>query len=163
MLSQIHSRVLDLGCGDGVLRPYIKDYVGLDISKTALLKRHANSVLGDAQELPFNSCVFSHVLMCEVLEHIPDQEKTLKEVWRVLSPNGHVFLSVPYGNNPHQIRQLEALRKYRMINITYQDGRLDVPYVKALLESCSFQVCWVNVLALKGVSNSVYALGEKTM
>ena len=34
-----------------------------------------------------------------MIEHVPDQFKLLKEIWRLLKPNGYVFLATPNGFN----------------------------------------------------------------
>lgn len=48
-----------------------------------------------AENLPFEDACFDMVFSSHVLEHIPDQGKALKEIYRVLKPGGYHFCVVP--------------------------------------------------------------------
>lgn len=108
-------KVLDLGCGNGRLYSFLKNhfknfhYVGIDFS-TALLaeakrahkkkgatKTCATFVEGDILSLPFPDNTFDTIFSIASLHHIPSQnfrEKAVKEIERVLKPNGHLVLLV---------------------------------------------------------------------
>ena len=107
-------RLLDLGCGNGrhtlEAARYPVRVVGLDFSpddlKTAKymyadLKRkgevrgHADSIIGDAQNLPFKDGAFDKALCTEVFEHIPDDRRGIAEFVRVAKPGAPVAVSVP--------------------------------------------------------------------
>ena len=69
------------------------DVLGIDISKGAIseAKRNPQGVkfsLGDACQLPFEDESFEAVLMFDLLEHLDDPSKSLREVHRVLKPRG---------------------------------------------------------------------------
>lgn len=49
----------------------------------------------DLQQLPFDSGSYDFVFASHVLEHIPDDEKAISEIRRVLKPNGIAILPVP--------------------------------------------------------------------
>ncbi|MEL6469745.1 MAG: class I SAM-dependent methyltransferase [Cyanobacteria bacterium J06623_4] len=49
----------------------------------------------DIQKLPFDENVYDFVFASHVLEHIPDDEKALSEIRRILKPNGVAILPVP--------------------------------------------------------------------
>jgi SAM-dependent methyltransferase len=62
---------------------------------------------GDAQELPFPDGHFDTVLVNEVLEHVPDQDKALLEIHRVLRPGGYLVVFSPnrwYPVETHGVR-----------------------------------------------------------
>lgn len=95
-------RVLEIGCGaGGMLGPLERygDVHGLDIDHefTAFCKsRGFERVLcGSGYELPYADASFDLVCLFDTIEHIPDDEQTLREVARVLRPGGAVFVSVP--------------------------------------------------------------------
>lgn len=102
---KIHPKsVLDVGCGEGFVLMRLrksdigKDLVGVDYSKTAIdigkkLHPSLNLKQGDIYKLPFKDNTFDLVICCEVLEHLEDPEKALKELTRVSKK--HVILSVP--------------------------------------------------------------------
>lgn len=49
----------------------------------------------DLQGLPFDDGSYDFVFASHVLEHIPDDEKALSEIRRILKPNGMAILPVP--------------------------------------------------------------------
>jgi SAM-dependent methyltransferase len=103
------ARVLDVGCGPGwylhaISRLYGNDLTAVDADPARVDAASALAVaevrLGDAQELPFADATFDRVLMSEVLEHLPDDARALREVHRVLRPGGILALSVPHVRYP---------------------------------------------------------------
>jgi len=107
------SLVLDAGCGSGRhLRGLAKlpdlRIVGIDRNakdlndaQTALknmpdaLSENYLVCRADINRLPFDSASFDCVICSEVLEHIPEHENALKELVRVLKPQGDLVVSVP--------------------------------------------------------------------
>jgi len=94
---------LDVGCGR---RPYektyfaaAKKYVGADY----LSDRSRPDVICSALRLPFADRSFETVVSTEVLEHVPDPLRTLKEMRRVLKPGGHLILSTPMYWPRHEV------------------------------------------------------------
>jgi SAM-dependent methyltransferase len=49
----------------------------------------------DLQQLPFDSETFDFVFASHVLEHVPDDERAISEIRRILKPNGVAVLPVP--------------------------------------------------------------------
>ena len=49
----------------------------------------------DLQQLPFNNHTYDFVFVSHVLEHIPDDEKAISEICRILRPSGIAILPVP--------------------------------------------------------------------
>lgn len=95
---------LDVGCGVGhVLRilPSSFKRFGVDYSRTSLslvrrrLGRDALLIQGSVMSLPFADATFDLVTCFEVLEHLQDDEGTIKEIARVLKAEGTLLLSVP--------------------------------------------------------------------
>ncbi len=121
------SKILELGCGQSkglrylVSHNYIKqeNIYGIDQSNVAIefLKKKlpkANLEQGNIYSLKFNDDTFDYVLMMEVIEHLEDPLKALKEVKRVLKPNGELIISFPnYLNFPWLIVRIlsEKLNK----------------------------------------------------
>ena len=55
----------------------------------------AATVRGDATAMPFADGGFDRVIAAEVLEHIPDDQRGLREIARVLRPGGIAAITVP--------------------------------------------------------------------
>lgn len=94
-------RFLDAGCGTGlVLRHLPKGSVGLDINPRHIVKskKHAPQkryVVADIYQIPFKDSYFSNIVCTEVLEHVLDPSKALRELARVLKPGGVIIGTVP--------------------------------------------------------------------
>lgn len=99
--------IIDIGCGDrgpeGELNPNCV-YIGMDLYQTATEWYDSKpDVYGDAQNLPFRDRTADCVLLLDVLEHLPDPEKCIGEVQRVLAPEGKVILQVPFLYPLHDV------------------------------------------------------------
>jgi ubiquinone/menaquinone biosynthesis C-methylase UbiE len=89
-----HSRVLDVGCGTGLLFSHVaaeaQAVVGVDISGKLLrqAKKHARDfrnvhlVQADADYLPFRNACFNTVFAFTVLQNMPKPFETLNEIKR---------------------------------------------------------------------------------
>ncbi len=92
--------VLDIGCAASLVRTCLKDtcrYIGLDYYRTAVaLYRTTPHVYGDAQSLPVKTASIDSVLLLDVLEHLPQPEKSIAEIRRVLKKEGKLILQIPF-------------------------------------------------------------------
>jgi SAM-dependent methyltransferase len=87
-------KVLEVGAGSGLLQDIVDDYTALDISATARQFFHKPFVEASATNMPFPDDSFDALWSIWVLEHIPNPEKALLEMRRVVKPGGHIFLRV---------------------------------------------------------------------
>lgn len=103
-------KVLEVGCGTGLILERVhkiaQDAVGVDIS-TGMLevcrKKGLNVMEGSATELPFEDNTFDLVYSLKVLAHVPDIEKAIREIVRVMKPEGRVVLEF---YNPFSLKGL---------------------------------------------------------
>lgn len=99
-------RVLDVGCGTGVLAREAAERVGadghvigLDLNEGMLaVARRVRPELewrhGDAMHLPFEDRAFDAVVSQFMLMFCPDPVAALREMWRVLAPAGRLAVAV---------------------------------------------------------------------
>jgi SAM-dependent methyltransferase len=67
--------------------------------KTADLESPLADYLCDVQDMPFDDASYDVVICNHVLEHVPDDEKAMKEILRILKPGGFSILQVPADFN----------------------------------------------------------------
>jgi len=109
------SRILDLGCGDGVTEVYLAEafpqatFSGIDVSDESIkvaaergLQR-CDYCSFDGRSVPFADQSFDAVFIAGVLHHITDDEnraQVLGEVNRVLRPGAPVYIFEQNPSNP---------------------------------------------------------------
>lgn len=108
-------KVLEVGSGQGSLQDLAADYTGLDISAAAASKYHKNFVVASATAMPFPDDTFDAVWTVWVMEHIPEPERALREIRRVLKPGGKLYLHVAW-NCPSWLADGFNVRSYSDFN-----------------------------------------------
>lgn len=113
------AKVLDFGCGDGrsidLFRRVLPqaDWTGVDIEASPEVasrrRQDGRFVTYDGYELPFPDRSFPLVYSHQVLEHVRKPELALREIARVLEPNG-LFIG--------QTSQFEPYHSYSLWNFT---------------------------------------------
>lgn len=95
------AKILDVGCGTGINLPLLSRFgqvLGVDNSPQAVdfYKEYGGqAVLSDATKLSLPSESQDLVTAFDILEHLDDDAKAVKEWCRVLKPGGYLFISVP--------------------------------------------------------------------
>ncbi|HSC26189.1 MAG TPA: class I SAM-dependent methyltransferase [Vicinamibacterales bacterium] len=107
------TRVLDAGCGEGVLVDEYADRLrieGLDPNYSSGRVRR-----GSLTSLPYADASFDRALCLDVLEHLTFEEQplALEELRRVLRPGGKLLVSVP--NLAHLQSRVHFLLRGRLI------------------------------------------------
>ncbi len=124
-------KILDLGCGEGVwLREFAKltgeqNVYGSDIDPESIQKaldqnpefKKENLKVSTAEDLQFESNMFDIVFQNEVLEHVVDDVKTIRECFRVLKPGGKIILFTPNSGWPFETHGMFIGKKYYWGNI----------------------------------------------
>jgi SAM-dependent methyltransferase len=119
-----HARVLELGCGPGWLwrenreripsgwaltltdfSPGMLDEARINLSS---LERPPHFRCVDAQALPFADSSYDAVLAHHMLYHVPDRQRALAEIARVLAPAGCLYAATNGSQNLLEIDELVA-------------------------------------------------------
>jgi SAM-dependent methyltransferase len=87
--------VLDLGCDEGSFPAGRTRATTVRLDRDVPGKRDGEFVRGDAAKLPFAVASFAAVIANHSLEHFDDLEGVLREIGRVLRPDGALFVAVP--------------------------------------------------------------------
>lgn len=107
------TRVLDAGCGEGVLVDEFAARLrieGIDANYSSERVR-----TGSLTALPFDDGAFDRALCLDVLEHLAfeEQPRALAELHRVLRPGGELLVSVP--NLAHLQSRLHFLLRGQLV------------------------------------------------
>ncbi len=123
-------RVLDVACGTGIVARRAAPRVGADGTVVGLelnegmleVARKISADIrpaiewrqGDATEIPFPDAAFDIVFCQQGLQFFSDQPAALREMYRVLVPNGRLALSVlrSIEHNPGYVALAEALERH---------------------------------------------------
>ncbi len=110
------TKVIDVGCGAGrhSFEAYRRgaDVIAFDQNASDLndvdeilqamkdegevpATARAEAVKGDALDLPFADGAFDCVIASEILEHVPEDDRAIAELVRVLKPGGTLAITVP--------------------------------------------------------------------
>lgn len=93
------SSLLDIGTGSGHIASFLSDYcsniVSVDLSDQRVVSQGYEFVEIKSEKLPFDNDSFDVVISNQVIEHIPNQELHVSEIFRILSPRGIVYSATP--------------------------------------------------------------------
>ena len=119
-------RVLEIGCGCGSEAELFAragaHYTAIDLTNAAasitrrrfqLLGFEGCFVQGDAENLPFPDASFDLVYSHGVLHHTPDTPRTIREIYRVLSPGGRAVVMLYYRDSFNYQVNLRIIRRLR--------------------------------------------------
>jgi len=104
------SNVLDVGAGSCLYGDLFShcDYKTQDFSQLTDSRQmrtgHYGKIdfISDVLEIPVADGSFDVVICTEVLEHVPEPIRLIKELARILRPNGRLILTAPLGSGIHQ-------------------------------------------------------------
>lgn len=122
------ARVLDAGCGAG---EYVEamgqrgadahgiEFVEEKVSQWQLSHPGDTRVRrGDLAGLAFSDNTFDIVLLNEVIEHVPDDNLALREIFRVLKPGGTFAMFSPNRFHPFETHGVYARKDNRHIGVS---------------------------------------------
>lgn len=169
--------ILDLGCGNGGAALALSErgakVTAVDFNpkriqklKENVLELHSkiHVLRGNAQNLDFPTGCFDWVILQDVLEHLPEPEKAVQEINRVLKKHGSVYISTPnrwsplnFISDPHWNLPLVSVFARRSVvfyvtkivgreNISRQDlaALLSLNKLRHLLEREGLQIQFVH-------------------
>lgn len=136
------ARVLDAGCGEGVLVEELraKGYDAMGVDRNCATP---HVLRGDILALPFSAQSVDVVLFLDVIEHLAfsDQARALDEIRRVLRSDGELIISIP--NLAHlysRIRLLTRGKLKRTASIDKHPGDRPIAEFLDLLKSRGFRI-----------------------
>lgn len=97
-------KLLDIGCSAGLMTeqyaPYFDDITAIDVDFPAVqhaarrnMSDNIQWAIMDSQQIGLPDAYFDVVTCTHIYEHVPDADKLMAEIRRVLKPNGACFFS----------------------------------------------------------------------
>jgi ubiquinone/menaquinone biosynthesis C-methylase UbiE len=95
--------ILDAAGGTGRVAQFLQypltKVVVADVAFNMLVETKKKTTLAPVQSpvevLPFSSNTFDRIILVDALHHVCDQEKSARELWRVLKPGGRLVIEEP--------------------------------------------------------------------
>jgi len=158
--------ILEIGCGAGAFGALVKQhrnckYTGVELTDNASEK--ASKLLDrvivaniENSTLPFQPGAFDCLILNDILEHLIDPWKILKELTLYLKPGGYVVISVPNVRFSEVIKDLVFRKKWEY----REQGVLDQTHLRFFTESSLRELCFsaaLEVITLKGINGIQYA------
>lgn len=119
--------ILDAGCGGGAytkILPKTSTIIALDLSKGAIKNAKENLesaniffIVATVDHLPLKDRFLSKIVCVDVIEHIVNVEKCLREMARVLKPFGKISIFTACGNNRLSLEYILAPLLSKLINL----------------------------------------------
>lgn len=119
-LCPFESKILDVGCGVGILLSKLKsengcEVYGIDFSKNAVefcKGNGVNAIVSELPNVPYPDEMFDVVICSEVLEHLSKPEKTIEQILRVLKAKGIFIITVPYKEDNVVDKHIEHVHTF---------------------------------------------------
>ena len=143
-----HTRIVDIGCGEGIALEKLvnrfpdRQVIGVDLEEEniEICKRHGlTAVYSNVYDLALAGSSFDFCISIDMLEHLDQPARGVKEIHRILRPGGRLAIVVPNDRNFFLSRLALG-----MIKEAYYDAGHERQWkpaeVRALLEETGFKV-----------------------
>ena len=143
--SHARGRLLDIGCGRKpwapIFAPYVSEHVGIDPDPSA----PGADVIAGAYDVPLEDETADAVLLTEVLEHLEDPLRGLREARRLLKAGGAVILTTPLLFPVHDRRDF-----FRYCPAGLEHLMTEAGFTELSVRPLSGQ--WTTLATLRGIS-----------
>jgi ubiquinone/menaquinone biosynthesis C-methylase UbiE len=150
-------KILEIACGRGGFSRLLGSrgamVCGADFSTSAVaiakerlirhrsLADHVAYEQADAQNMPFEENSFDMVISCETIEHLPDPQAAVREMYRVCRPGGFLYLTTPnYMNFMGLYLIYAAIRHPGLKSSQPLDERYLFPQIRKFVRNAEWRI-----------------------
>ena len=122
---------------------------GIDISpqlanmakrRTRQRRVHLNLCVADVRRLAFKDNKFSLIISTSTLDHFPEIDVALRELYRVLKPKGVIILTLHNKTNLPVYLMYKLMKLFRKYPFGYAEGTYSLWKTKQLMRSADFDI-----------------------
>ncbi|MFC4661439.1 methyltransferase domain-containing protein [Oceanobacillus aidingensis] len=154
--------ILDIGCSQGITSILLgresKKVLGIDLLQESI--DYANEMLNSEAEVTkkyvefrtanfidfdFEEQKFDSIILGEILEHITDTERFIKKATNLLSDNGRIIVTVPFGINDY----FDHKKTY------YMQGLVDLQNKQLNINSIEVLGKWIGAVFVKNEAEAI--------
>ena len=136
-----NKKILDAGCREGYIGSlFLEDnkvtFVDIEEKHLKNIKKHKNAIITKTDKLPFKRNYFDVIICSDVLEHIKEDKKVIKNLLDILKKDGILVLTNPaysryYGEHDRLIGHYRRYDKKDYLNIA-KENALEIVKIKYL-------------------------------
>lgn len=119
-------RILEIGCGN----KKIKGAIGIDVRENSLADIHHDL---NKFPWPIEDSQFDLIICRHVLEHLPETDKVMEEIYRIAKPNAKFAIEVPHFS------YVEAYRHWQHCHF-FTAGSFDYFHPDNKVYKCRFEI-----------------------
>ena len=99
-----NARVLDAGAGEGYYRDYFLHacYHATDFGKVEQKSYGQVDYISNLAQIPIRNDSYDFIICTQVFEHLPEPNRAIMELYRVLKPGGQLWFSTPLFFPEHE-------------------------------------------------------------
>ena len=139
-------KILEIGCNQGKtvkkIREYSQNVIGIDVNPEAVKRAEISDIIKmDGTKMDFPSNSFDKIYSSHTIEHIPDLNKFIREMERVLKPGGRILLVYPLElfRGCHTLIDALYIHKNPLMMRKLHLHRLTPNKIKKLVEGTSLE------------------------
>lgn len=131
-------KILELGAGKNPYKPK-KDEIVIHLDK---VKLPDIEVIHDLNKFPypFKDNEFDIVIANNVLEHLNDLDRVMREIWRILKPKGIFKVKVPYFAHPNAFTDHTHKHFFTLHSFDYWDNNTTLGKLYSQQASVRFKI-----------------------
>jgi SAM-dependent methyltransferase len=117
--------LLEVGSGGSYLKERYNNLIGNWVTSDYDIRSKVD-IRCDGQSLPFAANLFDTIICIDVIEHVPDPQRMIAELYRVLKPGGVLILSTPFFFYLHESpNDFTRFSKYGLIKLL-ENNRMNI-------------------------------------